>query len=52
MKLEFFRQNFNQFPNIKFHENPFSVSRLLLCGQTDGETDGNKEANNRSFTIS
>jgi len=52
MKIEFSRQNFNKFSNIKFHKNPFSVSRIVPCGQTDGETDGNKEANNHSFTVS
>jgi hypothetical protein len=52
MNLEFSRQKLNKFSDINFYENPFSVSRLVPCGQTDGETDGNEEANNHSFTIS
>jgi len=35
MKLEFSRQVFEKYSNIKFHENPFSGSRVVLCGQTD-----------------
>ena len=38
MKLEFSRQIFKQYPNIKFHENP-SESRVSRCDQTDGRTD-------------
>ena len=38
MKLEFSRQIFEKFSNIKFHENPCSCS-LVPCGQTDGRTD-------------
>ena len=26
--------------NVKFHENPSSVSRIVPCGQKDGRTDG------------
>jgi hypothetical protein len=33
-------QIFEKFPNIKFHENPFTGSRVIPCGQTDGRTDG------------
>jgi len=25
--------------NIKFHENPYRVSRVVLCGRTDGQTN-------------
>ena len=39
MKLEFFRQFFEKYSNIKFHENPFSGSRVVTCGQKDGRTD-------------
>jgi hypothetical protein len=34
MKLEFSRQIFGRYPNIKFHENPFSES-LVAYGRTD-----------------
>jgi len=34
MKLEFSRQIFGRYPNIKFHENPSSES-LVPCGRTD-----------------
>jgi hypothetical protein len=35
MKLEFSRQIFEKSPNIKFHENPSSGSRVVPCGLTD-----------------
>jgi hypothetical protein len=38
MKLEFSRQIFEKYSNIKFHEIPFSGSRDFPCGRTDGET--------------
>jgi len=35
-------------PNIKFHENPSSESRVVPCGQTDGQirrdTDNNRSS--------
>jgi len=34
-KLEFSRQIFAEYSNIKFHENPFSGSRVVLSGRTD-----------------
>jgi hypothetical protein len=39
MKLEFSRQNFEQFSNIRFYENPSSGSRVASCGQSDRRTD-------------
>jgi len=39
MKLEFSRQHFEKYSNFKFHENPFSGSRVVTCGQKDGRTD-------------
>ena len=35
MELEFPRQIFEKYSNIKFHENPFSGSRVVLCWRTD-----------------
>jgi len=35
MKLEFSRQTFEKYSNIKFHENSFSGSRVAALGQTD-----------------
>ena len=34
------RQIFEKSSDIKFHENPFSGSRVVPCGQKDGRTDG------------
>ena len=31
----FFGQIFERYPNIKFHENPSSGSRVVPCGRTD-----------------
>jgi hypothetical protein len=39
MTLEFSRQIFEKSSNIKFHENPSSVSRVVPCGRTDRQTD-------------
>jgi len=35
IKLEFSRQIFAKYSNIKFHENPSSRSRVVPCGQRD-----------------
>jgi hypothetical protein len=35
MKLEVSGQIFEKYSNIKFHENPSSVSGVVRCGQTD-----------------
>jgi hypothetical protein len=48
MKLEFSWQIFNKFSNVKFNENPFSGSRVVPFGQTDGQTDKHNEAKSRS----
>jgi len=34
-KLEFSLHIFEKSPNIQFHENPSSGSRVVLCGRTD-----------------
>ena len=33
------QQIFEQYPNIKFHENPSSGKRVVPCGHTEGLTD-------------
>jgi len=42
MKFQSSQQIFVKFPNIKFHENPFSGGRAVLCGRTEkyAEADG------------
>jgi hypothetical protein len=42
IKLEFYRQIFKEHSNIKFHENPSSESRVVLCRKTDGRTEMTK----------
>jgi hypothetical protein len=42
VKLEFSRQIFEKYSNIKFHENPSCGSRVIPCGRTDGQTDMTK----------
>jgi len=42
MRLGFSRQIFENYPNIKFHENPSSRSRVGPCGQRDGRADRTK----------
>jgi hypothetical protein len=38
MKLDFPRHNFENYSNMKFHENPTSESRVIQCGQMDEMT--------------
>jgi hypothetical protein len=38
MKNECSRQIFEKFSNIKFYESPFSGSRFVPCGRTNGRT--------------
>jgi len=42
MELEFSRQIFEKYTNIKFHENPPSGSRVFPCGWPGGHTDVTK----------
>jgi hypothetical protein len=44
MKVELSRQIFEKYSNIKFKENPFSWSRVVPCGRTDGQTYRHDEA--------
>jgi hypothetical protein len=46
-KLEFYRQAFEEYSNIKFHENPSGGSRVVPCGRADGQTDVHDEGNSR-----
>jgi len=39
MQLEFSQQIFEKPSNTKFHENPFSGSRVVPCGLAGGRTD-------------
>jgi len=41
-KLELSRQIFEKYPNIKFHKNLSSSSRVVPCGRTEGLIDMNK----------
>lgn len=45
--FEFSGQILEKDSNIKFHENPFSGSRSVYCGRTDGQTGSYDEASNR-----
>ena len=54
MKVEFYRQSFERILNIKFYQNPPSVSRLVPSGQIDRQTGrqaggrtGGNESNSR-----
>jgi hypothetical protein len=39
-----------KYSNIKFHEAPSNLSRVILCGQRDARTDRHYEADSRSRT--
>jgi hypothetical protein len=45
MKLEFSRQDFEKYSNIKFNENPSSGNGVVRGGRVDGWTDTHDEAN-------
>jgi hypothetical protein len=40
-ELEFSRQSFQKYSNIKFYENPSSGCRDVSCGQTDRHVEHN-----------
>jgi hypothetical protein len=42
MKLKFSRQIFEKYSTVEFHENPFTGSRVVPCGRTDGQADMTK----------
>jgi len=42
VKVEFYQQIFDKYSSIMFHKNPSSVSRVVLCGLTDGQKDMTK----------
>ena len=44
MKLEFSRQIFEEYSNIKFHENPSSGNRVVPFEETDRQPDVTKLA--------
>ena len=37
--LDFSRQIFEKYSDLKFHENPSTWSRVVSCGRKDGRTD-------------
>jgi len=48
--------DFRKIPNIKFHGNPSSGSRVVLCegrteGRTDGQTDGHTDMRKLTVTF-
>jgi hypothetical protein len=42
MKFQMSRQIFEKYQNIKFYKNISSGSRVVSCGQTNGQVDMNK----------
>jgi len=50
MKIEFSRQNFDKYSNIKFNKNPFSRSLIVPCGWRDAQTEGGKERHDESHS--
>jgi hypothetical protein len=50
MKLESSRQIFEEYLNIKFHENLSSGSRIAPCGQTNGHDMTKQTVALRNFT--
>jgi hypothetical protein len=45
MELKFSQQFSQQYWNIKINANPYSGSKVVLCGQTDGRTDRQRHDN-------
>jgi hypothetical protein len=50
MILEFSRQDLEK-SNMKFHENPSSESRVVLCGRTDERTGGQTDRRTDMTTL-
>jgi hypothetical protein len=50
MKLEFCRQNFQNYSSIQFHSNSPNGSPVVAWRRTDGRTDGQTWKANRRFT--
>jgi hypothetical protein len=42
IKLEHYRQIYEQYSKVKFHENPSSSSRAVPCGRPDERADMTK----------
>jgi hypothetical protein len=52
IRIEFSWHIFGKYSNIKFNENPSNRSRVVPCGQTDGQADnrhGEANIHCRSF---
>jgi hypothetical protein len=49
LELEYSREIFEKYSNIKFHENPSSGNRVVSCGQTD-RTDSRTNIANNCFS--
>jgi len=47
MELEFSRQMFEKYSNIKFNRNPSIGSRVVPCRRRDRRTDEHDTANSR-----
>jgi hypothetical protein len=47
MKLGFSQEILEKHPNIKFHQNPFSKSRVVPFGRKDGRRDRPEEVISR-----
>ena len=50
MKLEFSRQIFRKYSNVKLHENASRGSRVVSCERTDGRTDIKYDEANNLFS--
>jgi len=49
--MDFLGQFFEKFSNIKFYENLSIGSRVVPCGQTEGQKYRHNESNSRFFPI-
>jgi hypothetical protein len=51
MKLEFSQKIFENYRNIKFRENPFSGSRVVPCGRSDGQTNRQTDRHDEAIKL-
>ena len=51
MKLEFSRQVFDKYSNIKFNENTSGASQAVPCRRTDGRTDGQTDRHDEANSL-
>jgi hypothetical protein len=51
IKFQYSQQIFEKYSNIKFHENPYSGSRVVWQGRTDAQTNGRTDMTKQTIAF-